>query len=88
MTEAELRAIVRDAVARHLSRRAGPPLDPDAPLSAAGLAARGAGGPAPRGAADHPSHAMYLTLVNVGESCVIEPAVSCNHCNYCKSHGH
>jgi uncharacterized membrane protein len=36
----------------------------------------------------HASHYQYITLVNVGESCVIEPSVECNHCGYCRSHGH
>ena len=36
----------------------------------------------------HVSHAMYLQLVNSGGSCVIEEQVSCDHCGYCKSHGH
>jgi threonine dehydrogenase-like Zn-dependent dehydrogenase len=31
---------------------------------------------------------MYMTVVNVGDACVIEPGVTCNHCGYCKSHGH
>jgi len=75
MNDAELRALVRDAVARHLGRRA----DPDPPASSA------AEGPA---YARHASHAQYLALVNVGDRCVIEPSVGCNHCGYCKSHGH
>lgn len=36
----------------------------------------------------HVSHAMYLQLVNSGGQCVIEEHVSCDHCGYCKSHGH
>lgn len=35
-------------------------------------------------------HASHLLLV-VAESdgpCIIEPAVPCNHCGYCKSLGH
>jgi len=36
----------------------------------------------------HVSHAMYLQLVNSGGSCVIEEHVNCDHCGYCKSHGH
>jgi hypothetical protein len=36
----------------------------------------------------HASQDLYLTLVNVGDACLIEPGVPCNHCNYCKSHGH
>jgi hypothetical protein len=37
---------------------------------------------------DHASHALYLQLMNAGGSCVIEEHVSCDHCGYCKSHGH
>jgi len=75
MTDAELRQLVRDAVAKHLGRP-GPP-------SASGPA------PLPRpGGMDHPSHDLYLTIVNTTDACVIEPGVTCNHCNYCKSHGH
>ena len=76
MTEAELRALVRDAVARHLGGSATslPPSPVTSPRAA----------PSPL----HPSHAMYLTLVNVGDACVIEPDVECTHCGYCKTHGH
>ena len=79
MTDQELRALVRDAVQRH--------------LGAAGHAGR-SDGRARRAVhavttrRRHSSHAMYISLVNAGEACVIEPAVPCNHCNYCKSHGH
>jgi hypothetical protein len=93
MTDDDLRALVRDAVARHLS--ASPALRPGSGASDSGPVhdARGpaAGGATPnRGAAGeaHFSHALYLTLVNPGDACLIEPAVTCNHCGYCKSHGH
>jgi hypothetical protein len=70
MTEAELRALVRESVARHLGT--------DPPR---------AGVPAPHG---HASHVRYA--VPSGEEadgpCLIEPAVRCNHCGYCQSHGH
>jgi hypothetical protein len=36
----------------------------------------------------HPSHGQYLQLLNATDACLIEPAVLCNHCGYCKSHGH
>jgi hypothetical protein len=78
MNDNELRALVRDAVARHLGRRDDP--DPSLPI----LTERA---PVP-GYARHASHAQYLTLVNIGDDCVIEPSVKCNHCGYCKSHGH
>jgi hypothetical protein len=72
VNDQELRALVREAVERHLGHSASPP--------PAVLAQ-----PAP---AAHPSFLMYLTLVNDGEACLIEPAVSCNHCGYCRTHGH
>jgi threonine dehydrogenase-like Zn-dependent dehydrogenase len=31
---------------------------------------------------------LYTGLVNVTDACVIEPAVPCDHCGYCKSHGY
>ena len=80
MNDAELRALVREAVGRHFAGGLRPP-----ELHTSGE------NPAPnrRAAAEgHASHAMYLTLVNVGDACLIEPAVTCNHCGYCKSHGH
>jgi hypothetical protein len=35
----------------------------------------------------HMSHQRY-TLPDSGGPCLIEPAVACNHCGYCQSHGH
>jgi hypothetical protein len=35
----------------------------------------------------HPSHYQY-ELPPSGGPCLIEPAVQCNHCGYCQSHGH
>ena len=77
MNDLELRALVRDAVARHLGGGASAPAADDAPQGRA----------LPHGW-DHPSHAVYVSVVNDTGACVIEPAVRCNHCNYCKSHGH
>ena len=36
---------------------------------------------------DHASHGLFVIPAQ-GESCLIEPAVTCNHCGYCKSYGH
>ena len=36
---------------------------------------------------NHASHGRY-ELPESGGPCVIEPAVTCNHCGYCQSHGH
>jgi threonine dehydrogenase-like Zn-dependent dehydrogenase len=81
MNDQELRALVRDAVARHLGT----------PGSAASARPRADPSPALHTAhagIGHASHAIYLTVVNPGEACVIEPSVPCDHCGYCKSHGH
>ena len=74
MTDDQLRALVRDAVARHLG------LQP-------------AAGAAPVTLKMHPSHYRYQSLQRGSEGeaagpCIIEPAVTCNHCGYCQSHGH
>lgn len=37
--------------------------------------------------ASHPSHYKYALPASDGP-CLIEPAVACNHCGYCQSHGH
>ena len=90
MTDAELRALVRDAVARHLG----------AGRAASVRRARGAAcrrrqrgrcarvGDASGEWPSHPSHYRYLTLTAPDSACVIEPSVACDHCGYCKSHGH
>jgi hypothetical protein len=71
MTEQELRALVRDAVARHLGGQsaAGQP-------ETATLAVR-----------QHASHALFLVPsgADTDGPCIIEPAVTCNHCGFCKS---
>jgi hypothetical protein len=75
MNEIDVRAIVREAVERHLGRRPAAAPEPEASPHATTVAS-------------HASHGVYLTLVNVGDACLIEPSVPCTHCNYCKSHGH
>lgn len=111
MTEAALRALVRDVVARQLGIQ-GPvssPADaslsggsctpcatPRQPAAAAGVASAA---PlvsieiqvAPVAPQPHVSHAQFsLGAAAPGSSlpCVIEPAVPCDHCGYCKSLGH
>ena len=70
MTEQELRAMVRDAIARVQGSQA---------VDAVQLS--------------HPSHPSHLTFAVPSGSdqegpCIIEPAVMCTHCGYCKSMGH
>jgi hypothetical protein len=75
MTEQELRMLVRDAIARHRG------------LSAA---AATSGGTQPVTFRDHASHGLLAVAAGADTDgpCVIEPAVQCNHCGYCKSYGH
>ncbi len=76
MTETELRALIRAAVERHLGAAQG---------SASGAPQAVSGRPV---AMTHISHGLYLTLPSGGDACLIEPAVPCNHCGFCQSHGH
>jgi hypothetical protein len=82
MTEDELRAVVRAAIARVRAGNQNPfanqnPLNPVNPLNLLNPS-------------QHPSHALFLVNSGADESgpCIIEPAVPCNHCGYCKSMGH
>ena len=84
MTDDELRALVRDAIQRHLGGTPAPSEKPrpDPPWRA------------------HPSFAKFLVptgdeaaaaagaAAGGGGPCLIEPAVRCNHCGYCQSYGH
>ncbi len=84
MNEHELRSLVRAAVARHLGTGATPGTE---------NVGRGFSRSTDRGNEAVPlpvfsSHTLYAGLVNVGDACVIEPAVKCDHCGYCKSHGY
>ena len=74
MNEQEIRSLVRNAIARHVALLPG---------EATGTP----GAPAPH---LHASHIMFnLPADPQAEGrCLIESAVMCNHCGYCKSYGH
>jgi hypothetical protein len=72
MTEQELRALVRDAIAKQMGREA-----PDRVNMVPATFLRG-----------HLSHAQFDVGPGPDGSCIIEPSVMCNHCGYCKSYGH
>jgi hypothetical protein len=76
MTDDELRAIVRDVVAKRLAHPA-----------AFGIPT---GMQGPRPLAGHPSFFRYPVASGDDQDgpCLIEPGVRCNHCGYCQSHGH
>jgi hypothetical protein len=73
MNEDALRALIRQAVARQLT--------PEAPGTTRPTVTE------PLTFVMHASHFRYA-LPGSGEACLIEPAVTCNHCGYCQSHGH
>ena len=77
MTEQELRAIVRDAIAGHgrLATSGGGEAAALPPLMTPGR---------------HPSHGLFSVPAGADTEgpCLIEPTVPCNHCGYCKSYGH
>jgi hypothetical protein len=75
MTDDQLRALVRDAVARHLGLQPGPAASAPVPLKMH---------------PSHYRY-VSLQRGSEGEAagpCIIEPTVTCNHCGYCQSHGH
>ena len=74
MNDEQLRAIVRGAIARQMGPA--PRVQGQPPITSLRL---------------HASHGMFSTLADGAAEdgpCVIEPAVMCNHCGYCKSYGH
>ena len=82
MNEQDVRALVREAIERHLGR------------SGVGQRAEGGGQrdlSVPSSLISHPSHIVLAVLpgsqIDDG-MCVIEPAVRCNHCGFCQSYGH
>ncbi len=79
MTDQELRQLVRDAITRHLGGpgvAAGPAL---APIGATAHA---------EFYREHPSYGRFPVVPGPDGTCLIEPAVTCNQCGFCKSYGH
>ena len=73
MTEQELRALVREAISRH--------------VSGAGVASTPPRAFTPSYHSSHAQ--FLVPDGSDGEGpCLIEPTVMCNHCGYCKSYGH
>jgi hypothetical protein len=84
MNEQDLRALVREAVERHLRPQSGA-------ARSAPHAQRGEVRVAGLQPAVHASH-IILKVVPGSEiddgMCVIEPRVRCSHCGFCQSYGH
>jgi hypothetical protein len=78
MNEQELRVLVREAIARHAGAAAGSSVVVRPPRTDTPVVGR------------HASHALFVLPAGADTDgpCLIEPAVACNHCGYCKSYGH
>jgi hypothetical protein len=86
MTEQELRALIRDAIAKAGVGAGAAEAAPYAAPSAATYVGRGF---SPVETSGHSSHALFTLPPGDPEGrCIIEPGVACNHCGYCKSYGH
>lgn len=74
MNEQELRRLVREAIVRHGGVSSG-----ESPRPPAGVFLH-----------LHASHQMFTLPAGADTDgpCLIEPAVMCNHCGFCKSWGH
>jgi len=72
LSDPELRALVREAIARVSSGGPGEAPDPRGAFTAH---------------ASHRRLAVIRGGDDDG-ACLIEPAVRCNHCGYCQSYGH
>jgi hypothetical protein len=80
MTDDDIRAVVRDAIARHVTSDAKSVTQPAAPSLGASVGSHIEG--------RHSSHGLFVLDDDPDGACVIEPAVRCTHCGYCRSYGH
>ncbi|HEX6161787.1 MAG TPA: hypothetical protein VFZ31_00375 [Vicinamibacterales bacterium] len=77
MTDDELRGLIRAAIQKHMGAGGAGP-EPAPPKLAVFQASEGG-----------ISFGQYRLERAAGDtSCLIEPAVQCNHCGFCKCHGH
>jgi hypothetical protein len=84
MTDDELRALVRAAIAQY-----GPAGQSLSVVSGQGTAATD-NRHLTTGLVLHPSHGRFTLPAgsDTDGACLIEPSVLCNHCGYCQSYGH
>jgi hypothetical protein len=80
MNDEELRALIRAAIQKHMGSASAPDLPGELRRDAA------------FSRATEPvsiSFGQYRLERAAGDTaCLIEPAVQCNHCGFCKCHGH
>ena len=78
MTEEQVRALVRDALARHLG------------TSRTNASTTDGSESRPYQAVMHAAHGRFVFLAPTepDSPCVVEPQVKCHHCGFCQSYGH
>jgi hypothetical protein len=81
MTDDELRGLIRAAIHKHMSSAS-------APSDSAELRRDAAVGRGPEPVISISFGQYRLERAAGDTSCLIEPAVQCNHCGFCKCHGH
>ena len=90
MDEQQVRALVREALARHLGQ--GQAVAGRAGCTGAEAFAKAAPSPALDSAPwkSHLSHGRFVFLAPTEPDapCVVEPHVRCHHCGFCQSYGH
>jgi hypothetical protein len=87
MNDEELRALIRAAIQKHMS--ADVPAEPVFARPDSGEVRRDAASGGGPDAVVSISFGQYRLERAAGDtSCLIEPAVQCNHCGFCKCHGH
>ena len=87
MTDDDIRSLIRAAIGKHLATSVNvePGLTAGASAKMVSRADAAPRQPPPLSI----SFGRYALPRGEGETmCVIEPAVTCNHCGYCQCHGH
>ena len=86
MTDDELRGLIRAAIQKHIGSAT---VDADRGADDGGACGFSRIGPVAVAAPVSISFGQYRLERAAGDtSCLIEPAVQCNHCGFCKCHGH
>jgi hypothetical protein len=87
MNDEELRSLIRAAIQKHMGGAA--PAESDFARTPSGELRRDAafgGGLSPTVSISFGQYQLERSKDDT--SCLIEPAVQCNHCGFCKCHGH
>ena len=92
MDEQQVRALVREALARHLGGRVETASTPRAvgAIGAGGASCQSPAYDPPAAWKAHLSHGRFVFLAPTEPDapCVVEPQVRCHHCGFCQSYGH